>query len=155
MATIKAEPLTLPAVFYADNRYRVTLAALTVLGFLGSDYVSSHQPKIGILFWAMTGLYLLLLALMLSLRIQIDSEGILQRWLFSGVRVPWKQIARMDRTPRGYRLIGNDGKEQILLVFLAPSAQQAIAQQVVQRARLRPCAVPPKPPTLEQWERKK
>lgn len=155
MNATTAEPITLPAVFYADNKYRLTLAALTVLGVLGSGYVSSHQPRVGIVFWALTGLYLLLLALMLSLRIQVDAEGLLQRWLFSGVRVPWKQIVRLARTRRGYALVAQDGREPVLLAFLPPAAQQAIVQQVIQRARLRSSPVAPKPPILEQWERKK
>ena len=152
---VKIAPANLPLAFGADIRYTLTLAALTAVGVLGSAYVSAHQPKFGIVFWAMSGLYLLLFALMLSLRIRVDAEGLLQKWLFSGVRVTWKQVVRLDRTRRGYALLGADNKELILLAFLSPTAQQAVAEQAIHRARLRKCAVAPKPPLLEQWERKK
>ena len=155
MNAATAEAMTLPAVFHADGRYRLTLAAFTALGVLGSGYVSRHQPTVGIVCWAMTGLYLLLLALMLSLRVQIDADGLLQRWLFSGVRVPWGEVARLDRTRRGYALFNRADREQILLIFLPLAAQQAIARQTIQRARLRPVAVEAGTPVPERWERPK
>jgi hypothetical protein len=152
---VKIAPANLPLAFGADIKYTLVLAALTAIGVLGSSYVSARQPKFGIPFWVMTGLYLLLFALMVSLRVRVDADGILQKWLVTGTRVSWKQIVRLNRTRRAYGLYGADNKELILLAFLTPAAQQAIAEQAIHRARLRKCAVAPKPPVLEQWERKK
>ena len=106
----------------------------------------------------MTGLYLLLLALMLSLRIQIDAEGILQRWLFSGVRVPWKADRPDGTHPDAViALAGQDGKEQILLSFLAPLPRSRPSPTRSYSARASAPA-PSRPglgSILEQWERKK
>jgi hypothetical protein len=148
-------PISLPHVFYVDIRYRVILGVLTILGVLGSSYISQHQPRVGIIFWALTGLYLLLLALMLSLRLQVDTDGLLQRWLFSGTRIYWKQVTRLSRTRRAYGVYGPEDKELVLLAFFSPPAQAAIAGQIIDRARLRKCPGQTAPPILEQWERKK
>lgn len=155
MPLLKIAPITFPHTFYADNTYRIGLGMFTVVGIAGAASVMQHEQHAAILLWALTGLYLLLLALVLSLRIRVDGEGLTQRWLFSGTRTTWKQIARLERTRRAWSLLDANGKEVALLSFLSRSAQDAIAQEAIQRARLRKCTVAPKPPLLEQWERKK
>jgi len=139
--------------FGARPLYILALAGLTALGVLGSAYVSAHQRQVGIFMWALTGLYLLALATVASLRIGVNTDGLTQRWLFSGLKVAWRDIARLEKTPRGYALRSEAGKELALLFLLPLPAQQTIAEEAITRARLRAGKAAPAP-VLEQWERK-
>lgn len=155
MAAKQAQSTTLPQTFGAAARYVWGAAGATLLGALTAGYVMPHAHIPGVVLWAMTGLYLLLAALMLSLRVRVAADGLTQRWLFTTSQVAWNQIARLDRTARFYALLGPDNKELVLLRFLPPAAQQTIAQETISRARLRPITTPPPAPVVEQWERKK
>jgi len=155
MATQEAQATTLPQTFGAAAQYVWGAAGATLLGALAAGYVMPHARLPGVVLWAMTGLYLLLAALMWSLRIRLSADGLAQRWLFSTNNVAWDQVARLDRTPRFYALLGPDDKELVLLRFLPTGAQQQIADEAIARARLRKSATPPKLPVIEQWERKK
>ena len=155
MATQQASPTTLPLTFGAAARYGWGAAGATALGALTAGYIMPHAHIPGVILWAMTGLYLLLATLMLSLRIRLSADGLTQRWLFTTSQVTWKQVARLDHTLRFYALLGPDNKELVLLRFLPPAAQQTIAQEAITRARLRPVTTPPAAPIIEQWERKK
>lgn len=150
-----SEPKTLPQTFGAAAPYVWAPILLMLIGVLGASDIGQHQPQAAVLVWALTGLYLLVAAVMLSLRIRVDTDGLTQRWLFSSTRIAWNQIARLDRTRRGYALLDKDNREVVLLRFLPPAAQQTIAAEAMARARLRKVAGTPKPPLLEQWERKK
>jgi len=140
--------------FGARPVYILALAGLTVLGVLGSAFVSAHQRQVGICMWALTGLSLLALATVASLRVGVNADGLSQRWLFSYLKVAWRDVARLEKTPRGYALRDGAGKEATLLFLLPPAAQQTIADEAITLARLRPSKMPPKAPILEQWERK-
>ncbi len=148
-------PTALPRTFGAAARYSVAAAGATILGALVAGYVMPHARIPGVILWAMTGLYLLLAALMLTLRVRLFADGLGQRWLFTTSKITWKQVARLERTSRYYALVGQDNKELILLRFLPTAAQETIAQEVIARARLRPAATPPTAPIIEHWERKK
>lgn len=150
-----APPTPLPRTFGAATRYGWGAAGATLLGALAAGYVMPHARLAGVVLWAMTGLYLLLAALMLTLRVRLFADGLGQRWLFTTSKVTWKQIAHLERTPRYYALVGQDNKELILLRFLPAAAQETIAQEVIARARLRPLKTPPTAPVIEHWERKK
>jgi len=148
------KPPALIQTFGARPLYLLALAGLTALGVLGSAYVSAHQHQVGIFMWALTGLYLLALATVASLRIGFSADGLTQRWLFSGLKVAWRDIARLEKTARGYALRNDSGKELALLFLLPPPAQQSIADEAITCARLRPSKAAPIAPVLEQWERK-
>lgn len=141
-------------VFGARPLYILLLAGLTGLGVLGSAYVSAHERHFGIVLWALTGLYLLALATIISVRIGVGPDGLTQRWLFSGLKMAWREIARLEKTQRGYVLRDQAGKEVALLFLLPPTAQQAIAEEAITRARLRPSKALPDTRAGEQWERK-
>ncbi len=134
--------------------YTLALAVLTILGVLGSAYVSDHERHVGIFMWALTGLYLLALATVASLRVGAGADGLNQRWLFSRLSVAWRDISRLEKTRRGYALRDKGGKDVGLLFLLPPAAQQSLADTAIERARLRPSRDTPKAPILEQWERK-
>lgn len=134
--------------------YILALAGLTALGVLGSGYVSAHERHVGILVWALTGLYLLALATVVSLRVRMDADGLTQRWLFSRAKVAWRDVARLEKTRRGCTLRDQAGKDVALLFLLPQAAQQAVADEAIVRARLRPSKAAPAAPILEQWERK-
>jgi len=146
--------MTLPRLFRADPRYALALTGATLLGVLGGAYIGRHQPQMAVLIFAMTGLYLLMLVTILSLRIQASEDGLTQRWLFSRAVVPWKQITRVDRTARWYALLDKDNKEPILLRFLSRADQQFLADEAISRARLKKSAETLKLPVVEQWVRK-
>ena len=61
--------------------------------------------------WAITGLYLLALMTVLTLRVALTDEGLTQRWLFSRLQVKWSEVARVERMARAYAL--RDAKEPI------------------------------------------
>ncbi len=84
----------------------------------------------------------------------MNAEGISQRWLFSYLKVAWRDIAGLEKTPRGYVLRDGNGKDLLLLFLLPPPAQQTIADEAITTARLRPSKTSPQAPILEQWERK-
>lgn len=140
--------------FGANPLYGMALGILTALGVLGSTYVSVHERHAGVLMWALTGMYLLALATVVSLRVGVNDEGLTQRWLFSRLQVNWRDVARMEKTARAYSLRDIKGTNLVLLFLLPPSAQQTIADEAMTRARLRPAREAPKSPVLEQWERK-
>jgi len=140
--------------FGARPLYILALAGLTGLGVLGSAFVSAHERHVGIFMWALTGLYLLALATVASLRVGVSADGLSQRWLFSHLKVAWRDIARLEKTPRGYVLCNDADKELALLFLLPPLAQQIIADEAITHARLRPSKTAPIAPVLEQWERK-
>ncbi len=149
-----------PPTYAAAPLYWGVLAAVVAVGAAGSAYMASAQPKAFVLLGAMTALYLLLLALTASMRVSVDGDGITQRWLYSRAFVPWKQVARMDRTqslwmkPGRYTLHDAQGKELMTLFLLPLAAQEAIAQEVLSRTRLRPAKAAPAPPLLARWEKK-
>lgn len=141
--------------FGARPVYILALAGLTVLGVLGSAYVSAHERHVGIVMWALTGLYLLALATVVSLRIGVGADGLTQRWLFSHSSAAWRDVARLERTARRYALRDAKGRDIVMLHLLPPAAQQSVADAAIDRARLRPGKAPPQAPILEHWERKK
>ncbi|MDQ2798830.1 MAG: PH domain-containing protein [Armatimonadota bacterium] len=146
--------MTFPHTFRAGNIYRWSLTGLTALGVVGGATVGQRVHVMGVLIWALTGLYLLLLATILSLSIQAHGEGLTQRWLFNRITVPWKQILRVDRTRRGYALLGKDNRELILMNFLTQTDQQMLADEAINRARLKKSGETANATILEQWTRK-
>jgi len=142
------------AIYGAQPLYILALVGMTVASVLGSAYVSNYERHVGIFMWALTGLSLLALATVATLRVRADADGLTQRWLFSHLSVKWRNIARLDKTRRGYALRDEGGKDVGLLFLLPPPAQQSIAETAITHARLRPSRTTPTPPILEQWERK-
>ena len=141
-------------IFTANPVYGVALLLLTAIGVWGSAFVSAHERHAGVLLWALTGLALLALATVVTLRIGMNSEGLTQRWLFNRLQVSWRDVARMERTTRDYALLDAKGTRLVLLFLLPRASQQAIADEAMTRARMRPAKAAPKLPVLEQWERK-
>lgn len=153
MSTPIVEQATETRKYGARPGFIVALLLLTGVGVLGSGYVTAHERHVGIIMWMLTGLYLLLLATVVSLRVGVREDGILQGWLFNRAKVLWRDVARVDKTARGYAVRGADGKDVALLFLLSPTAQQSIADAAIARARLRPVKQVA-PPLVAQWERK-
>ena len=147
MATEQASTVTLPLTFGAAGRYVWGAAGATVLGALTAGFVMPHAHVPGVILWAMTALYLLLAVLMLSLRVHLSADGLAQHWLITASKVPWKRIARLERTARFYTLLDQDNKELVLLRFLPAAAQQTIARVRTRKSSAAPaCAPSPRRP---------
>ena len=88
MATRQASTVTLPLTFGAAARYVWGAAGATALGALTAGYVMPHARIPGVVLWTLTGLYMLLAALMLSLRVRLSADMIRDQALFvSGLLV--------------------------------------------------------------------
>ena len=150
---VKERPL-LPLQFRAAPAFQWGMAAFTVTGIAAAVFLAPHLGRLTIVLYLFTGLYLLGLALVLSLRVRVEADSVAQAWFWSVQRTPWKQVNRLERTARGFALLNAEGREVLVLGLLPRAAQQMVADEAIHRARLKPGRGEVKPPVLEYWERK-
>jgi len=104
----KEKPVTFPGTFRAAFIFVCFPLALTIVG-AGSTYfvLPTHKMQNVEAISMMTGIMLALLIVVLSSRVTIDDDGIVERWLVSKNVTPWDKVGVVDKIHRGGIAIKN------------------------------------------------
>ena len=146
-----ASPLTLPRTFPADLSYRLGAGLFSLIGALALGTASArHDPTLLPVLAVTSGLFFAALLLTLTFRLTVDEAGLHQRSVLGRREASWGQVRRLDRG-RAYSIHAESSRELVWLSLVSPSAQQAIAEEAIRRAGLRPSGAKLAEPVRQQW----
>ncbi len=151
--TIKSAPLTLPAVFPADLSYRLGAALFGLVGIVGIGLAASrHQTQNLIVMCIPFAVFLSVLLLTLTFRLEVDEAGLRQRSLFGRKDAAWDSVRRVDQG-KAYSIYGEGDRELVWLSLVTTAAQIAVAEEAIRRCGLRPSGAKLEYPVRRQWVR--
>ena len=146
-------PITFPRTFSADLSYRfgAGLFSLIAVLALGTAH-ASHDRTLPYVLAVTSSVFFIALLLVLSFQLTVDADGLHQRSILGRREVPWSQVQRLDRG-RAYSIHAEGSRELVWLSLLPAAAQQAVAEEAIRRANLRPSDAKMQEPVRQQWVR--
>ena len=135
----KDKPVTLPGTFRAAFIFVCFPLFLAVTGAVSTYFVlPTHKTQNIEAISAMTGIMLALLIVVLTTRVTVDDDGIVERWLIAKNVTPLDKVGIVDKIHRGGIAIKNSaGRNLHLITLLSSPVQEAIAEEAIRRGKLR------------------
>ena len=122
-------------------------------GVIGMSLAIAHHDTKTLLALALPFLFFFsALLLALSFELTVDEAGMRQRSILGRREVPWPTVRRLDQS-RAYSIHGEGDRELVWLSMVSTVAQQAIAEEAIRRADLRPSKAKMEFPMKNQWVR--
>lgn len=147
------QSITFPQTFPADIAYRAGAAVFCLPGVIGIGLAVAHHDSKTLLALALPFLFFFsALLLALSFELTVDETGLHQRSLLGRREAPWSEVRRLDQS-RAYSIHGEGTGELVWLSMVSTVAQQAIAEETIRRAGLRPSGAKMEYPMRNQWVR--
>ena len=145
--------ITFPRTFPADIAYRAGAAVFCLPGVIGISLAVAHHNHKPLLLLALPFLFFFAaLLLALTFELTVDDIGLHQRSLLGRREVPWSEVRRLDQS-RAYSIHGEGTRELVWLSMVSVAAQQAIAEEAIRQAGLRPSREKMQYPMKNQWVR--
>ena len=146
-----APPITFPRTFLADVAYRLGAGLFSLIGALALGTASTrHDPSLLPVLAVTSSVFFLALLVVLTFRLTVDEAGLHQRSAFGQREATWDQVRRLDRG-RAYSIHAEGSRELVWLSLVSAPAQQAIAEEAIRRASLRPSDAKMQEPVRQQW----
>ncbi len=153
MTTKTAAPIVFPRTFPADLSYRLGAGLFSLIGALALGTAPArHDPSLLPVLAVTSSVFFAALALAWTFRLTVDEAGLHQRSLLGRREVPWDAVRRLDRG-RAYSIHAEGSRELVWLSLLPAHSQQAVAEEAIRRAGLRPSDAKMQEPVRQQWVR--
>lgn len=146
-------PITFPRTFAADLSYRLGAGLFSLIAVLALGTArSSHDHTLPFVLALTSSIFFIALVLVLSFKLTVDETGLHQQSVLGRRDVPWSQVRRLDRG-RAYSIHAEGSRELVWLSLLPTTAQQAVAEEAIRLADLRPSEAKMAEPVRQQWVR--
>ena len=145
--------ITFPNSFAADISYRMGAILFATVGIIGLGLaVSRHQTQEVLISVLPLLLFSGAALLCWTFALTVDETGLHQRSILGRKDVSWEDVQRLDQS-RAYSIHGATDHELVWMSLVSTAAQEAIAEEAIRRAGLRPSSAKAVYPLKRQWLR--